>query len=102
MIQLLYGIEMSLSTQRLRDKVASPLEPAGDGLFTASGGLCAYRIALVRPLSRPFPPLGQPALSAHAGRCGPSPKRLHRSHAEQRLDVLIGRHTDLFHFWPFK
>lgn len=28
------------------------------------GGLCAYRIALVRPLSRPFPPLGQPALSA--------------------------------------
>lgn len=31
------------------------------------------------------------ALSAHAGRCGPSPKRLLRNRAEQRLDVVIGR-----------
>jgi hypothetical protein len=30
-------------------------------------------------------------LTAHAGRCGPSPKRLPRSRVEQWLDVLIGR-----------
>jgi hypothetical protein len=37
---------------------------AKSSVMPASGGLCAYLLGLVRPLSRSFPPFGLSPLSA--------------------------------------